>query len=103
MHPHPCLVLPLDDGARHLEQTPGLLHLERFVYRSNTAHSISAHSISLGIELQHAPSDSITQYFFLQMVVTSLCTAIYYLTIDQIPSSAEDLDKLVCHSKAKHG
>ena len=72
--------------------------LERFANRHHTALTSA-----LGIELKRPPSDSAFRYFFLQMDVKSLCTAIRDWTIAQIPGGAEDLDQLVCDGKAMRG
>ncbi len=57
----------------------------------------------LGIELRRPPSDSAFRYFFLQVDVAALCTAIRDWTIAQIPGGAADLDQLVCDGKTLRG
>ncbi len=75
-----------------------LRDLERFARR---------HHLVLGkqleIELRRPPSDSAFRYFFLQVDVVVLCTAIRDLTIAQIPRGAADLDQLVCDGKTLRG
>lgn len=51
---------------------------------------------ALGLELHRPPSDSSFRYFFQQVDVAALCTAIRDWTIAQIPGGAGDLDQLVC-------
>ncbi len=57
----------------------------------------------LEIELRRPHSDSAFRYFFLQVDVVVLCTAIRDLTIAQIPRGAADLDQLVCDGKTLRG
>jgi hypothetical protein len=49
------------------------------------------------------PSDSSFRYFFQQVDVAALCTAIRDWTIAQIPGGAADLDRLVCDGKTLRG
>jgi hypothetical protein len=58
---------------------------------------------ALGVELRRPPSDSSFRYFFQQVDVPALCTAIRDWTIAQIPCGATDLDQLVCDGKTLRG
>jgi hypothetical protein len=58
---------------------------------------------TLGVELRRPPSDSSFRYFFQQVDVAALCTAIRDWTIAQIPGGAADLDQLVCDGKTLRG
>jgi len=71
-----------------------LRDLERFAIRH---HTVLTEALSL--ELRRPPSDSSFCYFFQQVDVAALCTAIRDWTIAQIPGGAADLDKLVCDGK----
>ena len=71
-----------------------LRDLERFAIRH---HSVL--SEALGIELRRPPSDSAFRYFFRQVDVAALSSAIRDWTIAQIPDGAADLDPLVCDGK----
>ena len=70
------------------------------------AYAIRHHVVlteSLGIELRRPPSDSSFRYFFHQVDVAALCTAIRDWTLAQIPGGASDLDQLVCDGKTLRG
>ena len=54
---------------------------------------------ALGLELRRPPSVSSFRYFFQQVDVAALCTAIRDWTIAQISGGATDLDQLVCDGK----
>ena len=71
-----------------------LRDLERFAIRH---HAVLTEA--LGVKLRRPPSDSSFRYFFQQVNVTALCTAIRDWTIAQIPGGAGDLDQLVCDGK----
>jgi hypothetical protein len=75
-----------------------LRDLERFAIRH---HSVL--TVALGIELARPPSDSSFRYFFHQVDVAALCSAIRDWTIAQIPCGAADLDQLVCDGKTLRG
>jgi hypothetical protein len=75
-----------------------LRDLERFAIRH---HSVLTEA--LGLELRRPPSDSSFRYFFLQVDVTAICSAIRDWTIAQIPGGAADLDQLVCVGKSLRG
>jgi len=75
-----------------------LRDLERFAIRHH-----SALTEALGLELRRPPSDSSFRYFFHQVDVAALCTAIRDWTIAQIPGGAADLDQLVCDGKTLRG
>jgi hypothetical protein len=75
-----------------------LRDLERFARRHHAALTKS-----LGLELRRPPSDSAFRYFFLQVDLAALCTAISNWTIAQIPGGAVNLDQLVCDGKALRG
>jgi len=75
-----------------------LRDLERFAIRH---HSVLTEA--LGLELRRPPSDSSFRYFFLQVDVTAICSAIRDWTIAQIPGGAADLDQLVCDGKSLRG
>ena len=75
-----------------------LRDLERFARRH---HAVLGKE--LGIELRRPPSDSAFRYFFLQVDVTAICTAIRDWTIAQIPGGAADLEQLVCDGKTLRG
>ena len=75
-----------------------LRDLERFAIRH---HSVL--SEALGIELRRPPSDSAFRYFFRQVDVAALSSAIRDWTIAQIPGGAADLDQLVCDGKTLRG
>lgn len=74
-----------------LSSCQSLRNLERF---GNQYHS--ALTRALGIDLKRSPSDTAFRYFFLQMDVTVLWTAIGDWSIAQILDGAEALDQLVC-------
>jgi hypothetical protein len=65
------------------------------------------HHVVLGkeleTELRRPPSDLTFQYFFLQVVVVALCTAIRDWTVAQITGGANDLEQLVCDGKMLGG
>ncbi|MFS6818300.1 transposase family protein [Synechococcus lacustris Tous-12m] len=75
-----------------------LRDLERFANRNH-----SALTEALGLELRRPPSDSSFRYFFQQVDVAALCTAIRDWTIVQIPGGAADLDQRVCDGKTLRG
>ena len=75
-----------------------LRDLERFAIRH---HSVLTQA--LGLALRRPPSDSSFRYFFQQVDVAALCTAIRDWTIAQIPGGAADLDQLVCDCKTLRG
>jgi hypothetical protein len=75
-----------------------LRNLERFARRHHAALTKS-----LGLELRRPPSDSAFCYFFLQVDVAALCTAIRDWTIAQIPCGATELDQLICDGKTLRG
>ena len=72
--------------------------LERFAIRHHTVLTEA-----LGMELRRPPSDSSFCYFFQQVDVAALCTAIRDWTIAQILGGAADLDQLVCDGKTLRG
>ena len=72
--------------------------LERFAIRRHTVLTEA-----LGLELRRPPSDSSFRYFFQQVDVAALCTAIRDWTIAQIPGGAANLDQLVCDDKTLRG
>ncbi len=63
-----------------LSKCESLRDLERFAQRH---HAVLTEA--LGIELRRPPSDSDFRYFFLQVDVTAICSAIREWTIAQIP------------------
>jgi len=71
-----------------------LRDLEHFAIRHHTVLTEA-----LGMELRRPPSDSSFCYFFRQVDVAALCTAIRDWTIAQIPEGTTDLDQLVCDGK----
>ena len=75
-----------------------LRDLERFAIRH---HGVPTEA--LGLELRRPPSDSAFRYFFHQVDVAALCTAIRDWTIAQIPGGAADLDQLICDGKTLRG
>ena len=75
-----------------------LRDLERFAIRH---HRVQTEA--LGLALRRPPSDSSFRYFFQQVDVAALCTAIRDWTIAQIPGGAADLDQLVCDGKTLRG
>jgi hypothetical protein len=75
-----------------------LRYLERFAIRHHAALTEA-----LGLELRRLPSDSAFRYFFRQVDVAAICTAIRDWTIAQIPDGATDLDQLVCDGKTLRG
>ncbi|QPN70345.1 transposase family protein [Synechococcus sp. CBW1108] len=75
-----------------------LRDLERFAIRHHDALTES-----LGLGLRRPPSDSAVRYFFRQVDVAALCTAIRDWTIAQILGGASDLDQLVCDDKTLRG
>ena len=75
-----------------------LRDLERFARRH---HAVLGKELE--IELRRPPSDSAFRYFFLQVDVTAICSAIRDWTIAQIPGGAADLDQLVCDGKTLRG
>jgi hypothetical protein len=58
---------------------------------------------ALGLESRRPPSDSSFRYFFQQVDVAALCTAIRDWTIAQIPGGAANRDQLVCDDKTLRG
>jgi hypothetical protein len=84
--------------ARNLSGCQSLRVLERFAIRH---HSVLTEA--LGLELRRPPSDSSFRYFFQQVDVAALCTAIRDWTIAQIPGGGADLDQLVCDGKTLRG
>jgi len=85
-------VLCIKNGCQSLRD------LERLAIRHN-----SVLSGALGIELRRPPSDSAFRYFFRQVDVAALSSAIRDWTIAQIPGGAADLDQLVCDGKTLRG
>ena len=81
-----------------LSRCQSLRDLERFAIRH---HSVLTKA--LGLKLRRPPSDSAFRYFFHQVDVAALCTAIRDWTIAQIPGGAGDLDQLVCDGKTLRG
>ena len=81
-----------------LSRCQSLRDLERFAVRHHCDLTES-----LGLELRRPPSDSAFRYFFRQVDVAALCTAIRNWTIAQIPGGAGDLDQLVCDGKTLRG
>jgi len=81
-----------------LSRCQSLRDLERFAIRH---HSVLTKS--LGLKLRRPPSDSAFRYFFRQVDVAALCTAIRDWTTAQIPAGAGDLDQLVCDGKTLRG
>ena len=81
-----------------LSRCQSLRDLERFAIRH---HSVLTKA--LGLKLRRPPSDSAFRYFFHQVDVAALCTAIRDWTITQIPGGAGDLDQLVCDGKTLRG
>lgn len=81
-----------------LSRCQSLRDLERFAIRH---HGVLTEA--LGLELRRPPSDSAFRYFFRQVDVAALCTAIRDWTIAQIPGGAADLDQLVCDGKTLRG
>jgi len=81
-----------------LSRCQSLRDLERFAERH---HGVL--SEALGIKLRRFPSDSAFRYFFQQVDVAALCTAIRDWTLAQIPGGATDLDQLVCDGKTLRG
>jgi hypothetical protein len=75
-----------------------LRDLERFAIRH---HDVL--TTALGLQLRRPPSDSSFRYFFQQVDVAVLCSAIRDWTIAQIPGGAADLDQLVCDGKTLRG
>ncbi len=75
-----------------------LRDLERFAIRH---HGVLTEALE--IELRPPQSDSSFRYFFQQVDVSALCTAIRDWTIAQIPGGAADLDQLVCDGKTLRG
>jgi hypothetical protein len=74
-----------------------LRDLERFAIRH---HDVL--TTALGLQLRRPPSDSSFRYFFQQVDVAVLCSAIRDWTIAQIRGAA-DLDQLVCDGKTLRG
>ena len=91
-----CLLLVAVLGI--LSGCQSLRDLERFAIRH---HSVLFKA--LGIELRRPPSDSAFRYFFRQVDVAALSSAIRDWTIAQIPGGAADLDQLVCDGKILWG
>lgn len=85
-------VLGIKSGCQSLRD------LERLAIRHN-----SVLSGALGIELRRPPSDSAFRYFFRQVDVATLSSAIRDWTIAQIPDGAADLDQLVRDGKTLRG
>ncbi len=75
-----------------------LRDLERFAIRHP-----SALTQALGLELWRQLSDSSFRYYFQQVDVSVLCTAIRDWTIAKIPGGAFDLDQLVCDAMILRG
>jgi hypothetical protein len=75
-----------------------LRDLERFAIRH---HAVLTEA--LGLERRRPTSDSLFCYFFHQVEVVALCSAIGDWTIAQIPSGAADLNQLVCDGKTLRG
>jgi hypothetical protein len=75
-----------------------LRDLERFAIRHHAALTEAR-----GLELRRPPSDSAFRYFFRQVDVAAICTAIRDWTIAQIPGGATDLNQLVCDGKTLRG
>jgi len=70
------------------------------------AFAIRHHSVlteALGLELRRPPSASSLRYFFLQVDVTAICSAIRDWTIAQISGGAADFDQIVCDGKTLRG
>ena len=91
-----CLLLVSVLGI--LSGCESLRDLERFARRH---HAVLGKDVE--IELRRPPSDSAFRYFFLQVDVVALCTAIRDWTIAQIPGDAADVDQLVCDGKTLRG
>ena len=80
--------------------------LERLAIRH---HSVLTEAV--GVELRRPPSDSSFRYFFLQVDVTALCTAIrewtvrrhQNWTIARIPRGEADPGQLICVGKTLRG
>jgi hypothetical protein len=72
-----------------LSKYESLRDLERFALRH---HAVLTEA--LGIELRRLPSDSTFRYFFHQVDVAAICSAIRDWMIAQIPGSISDLDQL---------
>jgi hypothetical protein len=81
-----------------LSHCQSLRDLERFAERH---HAVLTEA--LGIELRRFPSNSAFRYFFQQVDVAALCTAIRDWTLAQIPGGAADLDQLVGDGKTLRG
>jgi len=81
-----------------LSRCQSLRDLQRFAIRH---HALLTEA--LGLELRRPPSDSAFRYFFHQVDVAALCTAIRDWTIAQIPGGAADLHQLVCDRKTLRG
>ena len=81
-----------------LSKCESLRDLERFAQRH---HAVLTEA--LGFELRRPPSDSAFRYFFLQVDVAAICSAIRDWTIAQIPGGISDLDQLVCDGKTLRG
>jgi hypothetical protein len=75
-----------------------LRDLERFAIRHHAALTEV-----LGLELRRPPSDSVFRYFFRQVDVAAICSAIRDWTMAQIPGGASGLDQLVCDGKTLRG
>jgi len=75
-----------------------LRDLERFAIRH---HGVLTEA--LGLKLRRPPSDFSFRYFFHQVDVADLCSAIRDWTIAQIPGGAADLDQLVRVGKTLRG
>jgi hypothetical protein len=81
-----------------LSRCQSLRDLERFAIRH---HGVLTEALEL--KFRRPPSDSAFRYFFQQVDVGGLCTAIRDWTIAQIPGGTADLDQLVCNGKTLRG
>ena len=72
-----------------------LRDLERFAIRHH-----SALTEALGLELRRPPSDSSFRYFFQQVDVAAVCTAIRDWTIAQIPGGSAFIAQVTLYSSA---
>ena len=94
----PAGYLPLVAVLGILSGCQSLRHLERFAIRH---HSVLKEA--LGIELRRPPSDSVFRYFFRQVDVAGLSSAIRDWTMAKIPGGTAYLDQLVCDGKTLRG
>jgi hypothetical protein len=81
-----------------LSHCQSLRDLERFAIRHHSVFT-EAHEL----QLRRPLSDSAFRYFFQQVDVTALCTAIRDWTLAQIPGASTYLDQLVCDGKMLRG